>query len=793
MNDLRFALRLLGRSRLFTLTVIATIAIGTGATTTIFSVVNATLLRPLPFRDPDRLVQVAERNDRLHLATFTVSALNFLSWQEQQRSFEQLGAMGFQTFTVSDAGDPETFTGGQISASVLPVLGLGPLRGRAFTPDDERPGAGPVALIGESLWRRKFAGDPRIVGRAETINGVSCTIVGIAPPALTLLVPGDIWTPLVIDPPKELRLNHVLVVVGRLRPGVTFAAAQAEMDTVASRVAHQYPEMRDWGIRLVTLTDTVVSSNVRTGLLVLLGAVLFLLAIVSANVANLLLVRAMERRREMAVRTALGARRGRLVRQLLVESLVLSGLGGVAGVGIAVWSVSAIQAALPPSTLPVPDIGIDRTVILFAAAVTLVTGIIFGLVPAWRASRTEIAAELKEAARAATGRHTLRRVLAAGELALATVLLVGAVLLTRSLLLLEHVPLGFDPDGVITFQLSLPQTKYDANRRNAFFLELDHELASLPGVERSGLSSGIPFGAGLFSRSPFTASGSKVLPPAVAVPTDWRMVSPGYFDTVRVPLLEGRRFTDSDTTTAPPVVIVSRAAARTFWGTEDPIGKIVRKAVDTRDYLVVGVVGDVRNLSLDSELPTLYLPSGFRTWPSMDVVVRPTGDVASVMAAVRAKVRALDPNLALSNVRPMTEWVSASAAQPRLNAVLLAVFAIVALAVAAIGTYGVLAYSVSQRSREIGLRMALGADRRTVLRLIVREGLTSAVPGIGAGALAAVALSRLVGSLVFGVSPRDPLTYIAVVAVLGAVAVTACVVPARRAAQVDPMIALRLE
>ena len=427
MTDLRYAIRLLRKSPLFTITIVLTLVIGIGATTAIFSVVNAILLRPLPFAEPERLMQVAEKNDKLNLPAFAASALNYVSWKEQTRAFDALGAIRFTTFTLSGHGDPETYTGNAISASLMPLLGLPATLGRTFTDDDDRPGAAPVAIISESLWRRRFGSSPDAIGRAAMLNGTAYTLVGVAPPALAVLTTGDIWVPLAIDPAKEMRLNHVLFVVGRLKDGVTYSAAQAEMDTIARRVGQQYPEVKDWGISLVTFTDAFVSSQLRTALLVLLGAVVFVLVIVSANVANLLLARALERQREMAVRAALGAGRARLLRQLLIESVLLSGIGGAAGIPVAAWAVSVLESTMPPNVLPVPDIGLDRTVVMFAFGVTLLTGIVFGLAPAWQAARTDVNRTLKAGGRSASGgaRPLLRKGLACAELALATVLLVA--------------------------------------------------------------------------------------------------------------------------------------------------------------------------------------------------------------------------------------------------------------------------------------------------------------------------------------------------------------------------------
>jgi putative ABC transport system permease protein len=795
MNDLRYALRLLRKSRLFTLTIVVTLAIGIGATTAIFSVVNAVLLRPLPYAEPDRLMQIAEKNDALRLPVFGVSALNYLSWKEQSKTFEQMGAIQFTTFTLSGRGDPETYPGNGITPSLMPLLGLQPVAGRTFTDAEDKPGGPQVALISEALWRRRFDADPGVVGKPATLNGTAYTIIGIAPRALTLLTNGEVWVPLVIDPTKEMRLNHVLFAVGRLRPGITVREAQAEMDLIAANVGRQYPEVKDWGINLITFANTFVSTQLRTALLVLLGAVIFVLVIVSANVANLLLARALERQKEIAIRAALGAGRARLLRQLLIESLALSTFGGIAGVAAAAALIRLLETSLPPNVLPVPDIGLDPMVIAFAVGITLVTGIVFGLAPAWQATTVDVNATLKTVGRSSSGgvKPLLRKALAGAELALATVLLIGAALLVRSLLELQRVPLGFEPEGVISFQISLPATKYNMPKRIAFHRDLVNALKTIPGVRNAALSSGIPFGIGNYTTSAVTAPGKSALPAGTSVPIDWRVVSPGYFEAMKIPLQRGRDFADGDTETAPAVMIVSRATARTLWGGDDPIGRIVRRPADGKDFTVVGVVGDVRSTTLNRESPALYYSSGYRTWPLMDVVVRPAGDAATVMAAIRQKVKDLDPELPLSNVRPASEWVSTSAAQPRLNAALLGVFAVVALLVSAIGTYGVLAYSVSQRTKELGLRLALGADRGRVLRLVVREGMTVGIAGIALGILAAAGVTRVLSALVFGVSVWDPPTYLAVSALLALVALASCAVPAFRASRVDPMEALRLE
>jgi putative ABC transport system permease protein len=577
---------------------------------------------------------------------------------------------------------------------------------------------------------------------------------------------------------------------------VTIEQAQAEMDAVSARVDAQYPEVKGWGIRLITFYDTFVSRELHTALLVLLCAVLFVLLIACANIANLLLARAAARQKEIAIRTAMGASRSRLLRQLLVESLTLAAIGGAAGIGIAVWAVRATTRVLPPNLLPVPDIPVDGTVLLFAAGVTLATGLLFGLAPSWRSAAADLNAILKQAGRssAAGARPVLRNGLAAAELALATVLLVGAALLVQTLFELQRTRVGFEPHGLLTFQLAPPQLRYTPNKTAPiFYRTLVDSLKTIPGVRGAAASSGVPFGAGNYTQTPMATSGKSVVPPETEIPIDWRIVTPGFFRVMGIPILRGRDFTDADNSAASPVTIVSQATARSFWGDDDPIGRTLHRRADTRVFTVVGVVGDVKNTALNQESPSLYYPSAMVVSGVMDVVVRVDGRPESALTAIRHRVHELDPQLPLSNVRTMDEWLSNTAAQPRLNAQLLAVFAAAALAIAAIGIYGVIAYSVTQRTREIGLRMALGAPRGSVLRLIIGEGMTVAVAGIGIGLASAFALSRALASLVFAVRVHDPATFAGVAAALTIVALTACAIPARRASRVDPMVALREE
>ncbi|HTS63741.1 MAG TPA: ABC transporter permease [Candidatus Acidoferrales bacterium] len=796
LSDLRYAVRTLRKSPVFTIAAVLTMTLTIGANTAIFSVVNAVLIRPLPFAAPERLMQVAEKNDKLQLSSFGASVLNYLSWKEQQHSFEDLAAIGYISLALTGRGDPEQFQGNTISPSLVPVLGIRPVAGRNFREGEDRPGAEPAAIISEALWKRRFAADPAAIGAHIVLNGVSRTVVGVAPPALPFLTGSDIWIPLTINPGQEIRLNHVITVVGRLRPGVTQRQAQSEMDVVASRVGTQYPEVKDWGIRLIDFQSWIVSDNLRTTLLVLLSAVGLVLLIACANVANLLLSRAVSRQKEISVRAALGASRARILGQLLAESLLLSVSGGVAGLLAALWTVKLMNGWLPQGLLPVSEVSVDSTVLFFALAVTLVTGMLFGFVPAWHATQTDINTVLKQAGRSAVGgqRLPVRNGLVTGELALATILLIGAGLLVQSLARLQRVPIGFRPEGLLTFQIAPPLAKYPGQPRQwSLYRQVLQELSTLPGVRGAALSSGLPMGAGAQTHSPFVPSGRSVLPAGEAAAVDWRTVSPGFFRTMGIPFLSGRDFTEQDSPGAPEVIILSRRAAKIYWGDEDPIGKSLHRPTTTINYTVVGVVGDVRNTALNQESPTLYFTSTARVWPSMDVAVRTEGKPEAALPAVRRKVHDLDAELPLSNVRTMEDWVSNNAAQPRLNAALLGVFAGVALLIAAVGVYGVLAYSVSQRTREIGLRIALGAQQSGVLRWIVRQGMLVAAAGIAIGLAGAYALSHLLAALLFGVQPRDPLTFAAVAVLLFTIAFAACLVPARRASRVDPIVTLREE
>ncbi|HKV09542.1 MAG TPA: ABC transporter permease [Thermoanaerobaculia bacterium] len=795
-QDVAYSLRLMRKAPLFTAAVVLTIGLAIAATATIFSVVNAQMLRPLPFKDPDRLLLVFERNDKLNAPIYNVSVLNFLDWRAQTQSFDLAAVNPNNNFTLTGMGDPEQLVGNRISPGLLRVLGVPLIAGRPFTPEEEKPGAAPVAIIGEAFRQSHFGKDEDALGRTINLDGTPTTIVGIAPATLNLLSAGDIYIPLVIDPAKEMRLSHAIFVVGRLKPGVSAQQAQAEMNTISDGMKKQYPELQDWGVNLVTMFDGILSPQIKTGLLVLLAAVSFVLLIACANVANLLLARTAARQHEMAVRTALGASQGRLVRQLLIESVTLSCSGGLAGLLATWWSVRAMSHWLPPNMLPIPTIEVDSHVLLFALGTTVLTGLIFGIVPALRTAKVKVDEVLKTGGRAGSGgiRTRMRNILVAIELALATMLLIGAGLFIQTLVNLQSVKLGFEPHGLITFQVSLPPGKYPPNTEAPlFYREMIESLEALPGVRGASVSSGIPFGAGAYYSHPMMATENSILPPDAKIPIDWRIVSPGYFKTMNIPLLLGREFRYSDAST-PNIIIVSQATARTFWGDENPIGRTLRRSADPdTPFTVVGVVGDVRSTQLSQESPAFYYSITTRTNPLMDVVVRTDGSPESLLPAIRKQIKALDPDLPMANVNTMEQWLTTSAAQPRLTSVLLSLFAGVALLIAAIGIYAVLTYSVSQRTREIGIRMALGATPRRVLELILSEGMRVVLLGLVIGLAGGLALGRTLESLVYGVGVRDPKIYFGVAAILTVVALAACFIPARRAAVVDPIVALREE
>ena len=792
LHDLRYAARTLRRSPMYTIVAIATLALGIGANTAIFSVVHAVALQTFPYRDAGRLVRLWEKNDKLNIPRFSASVPNYYSWRERTHAFEDLGAWRGNSATLTTGGEPQRVSRQETTANLLPLFGISPLAGRAFTQEEDRFGGPRVAILAESLWRSRFGGSPDTLGRPILLDGVPHNVVGIVRDR-DFLLPVQILTPLAANLAQENRSNHMITVIGRLRGGVTLEQAQKEMDAIALQLGHEYPrDDADWGVTMATVYDWIVPETTRTGLYVLLASVALVLLIACTNIANLALARGALRRREQAVRLALGASRGRVVREVLTESVLLSFAGGAIGLALAYWAVPVFRSQLA-SVLPRTDaIQLNTAVLLFALGVTVVTGLTFGALPALFNSNRDVVGALKENTRAG-GRHqgVARRLLVVGQLALATVLLAGAALLVQSFVRLQRVELGFRAGSITTAMIGLPASRYPNHDAGwQFYARVIDELSGTAGVEAVGLTSGAPF-AGGNTGQPMRADGHNALG-TKSLQSDWRMVSPGYFAAMGIPLLRGRTFTGEDRRGGPAVVILSADMARRFWPDEDPVGRTILDDGKSA-YRVVGVVGDVRNLNqaLDPR-PTMYFATTQFLWPAMTLVVRARTD-APVAPLIRRTVSAADPQLAVFNVRTMDTLIENGTAQPRLTAWLVGLFAALALLLAGIGVYGVLAYLVTQRTREIGLRIALGAGPASVLRLVVGHSLRLSVIGIAIGAAAALALAPTIESQLYGVRPRDVATLAAVSLSLLAIALLAGYLPARRATRVDPLVALRVE
>ncbi len=797
------SLRSLAKQPAFTLVAVAVLALGIGANTAIFSVLDAVLIRPLPFRDPGRLVVVWERNVPRDHRTNVASPANFLAWRDQQRTFTDLSAVTQVPVTVNltGAGEPEELRAELTTASLFPLLGVTAAVGRTFLPDEDAPGGEPAVLVSHRLWTRRFGSDPSLVGRAITLSGRARTVVGVMPAGFHVLDETiDVWLPMAFPAAARTAGGRYLLVLGRLKPGVDVAGAQAGMDTITARLARDFPD-RDagWASTVVPLHQQIVGA-IRPALLVLAGAVGFVLLIACANVANLLLARATGRRRELAVRAAIGAGRGHLVRLLLGESLALAALGGAAGLALAYAGLRVLVASAADQ-LAIPRLAgasVNAPVLLFTLAASLAAGLVFGLAPALTASRFGLADSLKEGARGSDARSgRLRGALVVAEVALSLALLAGAGLLFRSFERLLSVSPGFRPEHVLTMKVSLPSAKYpDQGARVRFFQELSARVERLPGVTAAGGISFLPL-AGPGAATSYGLPGRPDLPAGQQPVADVRAVSGDYFRAMGIPLLEGRTFTDHDTGDGANVIVVNETMARECWPNEDPIGKRVNiHWSDNVTDEVVGVVGDVKLTALDDEpRATAYWPHARQDvgYSSLTFAVRAAGDPASLTSAVVGQVREMDPLQPVSDVRTMDDVVSQSVAARRLVMLLLAIFAAAAAALAALGLYGVISYVVAGRTREIGVRLAIGARPADVVRQVVGQAMVLVAAGVAIGAAGALALTRLMGSLLFEVRPSDPATFAAVVALMAFVGLAASLVPAWRASRVDPVTALRAE
>jgi putative ABC transport system permease protein len=806
-QDIRFGFRTLLRSPATSAVALLTLALGIGANTAIFSVVNGVLLEPLPYPDPDALVVVLESNPGLGFPRFSVSPPNFDDWRHQNQVFESMAAISRGRFNLTGGDRPEAVPGEQVTPELFRVLGVQPVLGRGFLPEEGRPGGPKVAVLSHGLWQRRFGSDRAALHRQILIDGESFTVIGVMPPGFELRSQTQIWLPLPWDFTPDSRGGHFLSVLARLKPGVSLEKARTEMKAIAARLEQQYPDSNHgWTTEVRRLHDALVE-DVRPALVLLLAAVAFVLLIACANVANLLLARLAAREREIAVRTALGAGRARLVRQMLTESLVLFFVGGVLGLLLAAWATRVMMALYGEGLPRRQAIALDGRVLLFTLLLSLVTGLVFGLVPALSATSGGLFGALKEGGRAVAGGargRLLRNLLVVGEVAVALVLLVGAGLLLRSFARLRAVDPGCHPQGVLTAEITLPDQKYEpAERQIAFTRELLDRLRAIPGVQSADTVFPLPLGGNGFVLAfavqgrPDTSSQDSSLHANI------RLVTPDFFRTLGIRLLQGRAFTSHDDPQSVPVIVVNKTMADRIWPGESPIGKRITfgdtQKPDVQWMEVVGVVADIHHRTLDQDpgsevyWPQLQNPVGGQ----LSIVLKTAGEPTKLAGAVRAAVRAVDSDLPVDRVRPLESVVAEALAGSRFQSVLLGIFAGAALLLAAIGVYGVISYSVAQRTHEIGIRMALGARRPEVLGLVIRQGMALVLAGVGLGLALAVLLlawlSERLAKFIYGGSAFDPLPLIAVPLVLLAVALLANWLPARRATRVDPLVALRYE
>ena len=805
LQDVRYGVRMLVKNPGFTSVAVVTLALGIGANTAIFSVVNAVLLRPLPYSKPDRLMVI------LHNGWNPVAPANFIDWRSQNHVFNRMGAAEAWGPNLTEVDKPEPLAAMRVTADIFPLLGVQPVLGRFFLPEEDAPGKEHEVVLSYPLWQRRFAGDPKMIGRSMTLDGEKYTVIGVMPRrfkfALFWVRGAELWAPLALESRAGNRGGKSLRIFARLKPGITMEQARAEMATITAHLETQYPGTNR-NVTVLPLKEKVVG-EVRPALLVLLGAVGFVLLIACANVAHMLLARAAVRHREIAVRTALGAGRSRMVRQLLTESLMLAIVGGGAGLLFAFWGV-CVLVALSPSSLPrLETIGLDGRVVTFMLCVSVLTGVVFGILPATKASTVNLHDSLKEGGRGSTEgirRNALRSLLVASEFALALVLLMGAGLMIRSLLALETIDPGFNPHNLLTMVVKVNGSQVaEAPRRAAFYQQLLEHVRALPGVQSASAINHLPLAGDLWGW-PYWTEGRPIPRPGDELSAVYRVVMPGYFRSMNIPILGGRDISASDNMKAPGVVVVNKHLAHERWPGEDAIGKRITMNDPRKNpswLTVVGVVKDAKQHewaeTADDEvyLPYLqnrqYLEDLNPAFASLTLVVRTFGDPNGLAPAIRGEVWSLDKNVTVSEVQSMDRVVSASTAQPRFYLFLLGTFAAVALILAAVGIYGVMSYSVSRRTHEIGIRMALGANEGVVLKLVTGQGMTLALVGAAAGLAGALLLSGSMSSLLYGIAPTDPLTLVAVSLLLVAVATLATYIPARRATRVDPIVALRYE
>ncbi|MFY9574014.1 MAG: ABC transporter permease [Blastocatellia bacterium] len=799
LQDLRYGWRMLVRKPAFSAIAILTLALGIGANTAIFGVVNAVLLQPLPFAEPDRLVWVWG-NIRDGGNRASVSPLDYLDYRAQNSTFEQFAATFSvpASFNLTGSGEPERLEGAVVSGNFFQALGVNPEMGRTFLPDNEKTGSHQVVVLSHGLWLRRFGGDASIIGQSITLDGNRFEVFGVMPSGFNFPQSAGLWTPMNFEMAEGMkqRKAHFFRPIGRLKPGVTLAQAQADMDIIAQRLESQYPNSNTgWNLRMVPLRDQLIG-NIQPTLQILFGAVGFVLLIACANVANLLLVRAAGRQKEIAIRMALGAARRRIIRQMLTESMLLAVAGGALGVFFATWGVELIVGFSGNNIPPTATIGIDRVVLAFTVVVSILTGLLFGLAPALHATHPQLTETLKEGGKGGGGsarRNGTRNLLVMFETASAVVLLVGAGLLVRSFIRLQQVSPGFDAANVLTMRINLPRDKYNTpGKAQSFWVQLEEQIAALPGVEAVGMITELPL-SGQPNDTPFSVEGRPRTQPNQSFGADFRRVNQEYLRALRIPVIRGRGFTAHEVRQNVPVVLISESLAQGVFPDEDPLGKGLFLGLnESVRFEIIGIVGDIRHRALESRpAPTMYLP--MLNTGGTNLTIRVAGDPLNLAPTVRREVLAIDRDQPVAAIKPMEQILREAVAAPRYRTLLLGLFAAVALLLAAVGIYGVVSYSVAQRTHEIGIRMALGAQKSVVLRLVLGNGVKLILSGVAIGLVASFALTRLMSSLLFGVSATDPLTLITVSLVLTAVALLACYLPARRATKVDPMIALRHE
>lgn len=803
-TDIRYGIRSLLKRPASTMVALITLALGIGVNTAIFSAVDSVLLRPLPFKDPERLVSVWEQTPRMGILRNEVAPANFFDLQKQNQTFEAIAAFGPQDVNLTGDGEPERISGQLVTANVFSILGVEPALGRTFLPNEDQFGQHRVAVLSHSLWQRRFNRDPSLVNRNITLNGETFTVVGVMPRGFFFPErETDLWIPWAMEPEQAAgRGDHYLRLVGRLRSTATVEQANHDLAAIGSRLESEYPRTNEGlGFTSNSLHKDYVG-DLRLPILILFGAVGLVLLIACANVANLLLAQATTRRKEIAIRIALGARRWTIVRQLLIESLILACAGGVLGVLGAFWGVTALAKFLPDSLSKLQAVTVDARVLLFTLGVSALTAIIFGGVPALLASRTKPGATLSDVARDVSGGTSgrlVRRVLVVSEVALAVVLLVGAGLLIRSFQRLRQVDIGFTTENRLTMKMVLPMPKYaKPDARRAFFDEMLHRVESLPGVEAAGMITVLPLS---FSGMNFSFSvEGRPSPSDLKLPFAlYRVVSPGYFHAMGIPLQRGRLFDAHDSADSQPVILISRRLAEQYWPNEEPIGKRLKIGpVDSPNQwlTVVGIVSNTQQTGLYEQKLEFYVPYAQERRAFMtprDLVVSTKGDAASVVGAVRQAVWSVDKDQPVSDVRTMDQVVSAAISKERFQSLLLGLFAALALLLACVGLYGVISYAVVQRTHEIGVRIALGAEPVDVLKLVIRQGMGLTIVGLIVGVAVGSVVTRVLSDMLYGVSARDPLTFVGAPALLLVVAFLACYIPARRATRIDPLTALRYE